>query len=303
LTVTGTLTANRTYTLGDWSGDIAGVTATQTLTNKTLDAPTITGAASFASTTRPTSSGTGTPGSTNLMTRDDVTRDEFLSLGTAYRSLATPAFATSGTGALASQSAGDRWVNIASGTSNSGWGRATIARGITTNSAASGSGIDFSKRIGVAIVGFINRTAFTDGLNVFRLIVGSNQTPAASGADPVSYRSFGLEMRASGTAHEIRAFAHNGTDITVSSWVDTGLPADILRARLRFSVESDGAGNITASIIHNWSTRAEVTATCAGGPTSQGSSTQSYVDAHVANSASGTTTLSAGFYDHIILAQ
>jgi len=71
ITAATTLTASRTYTLGDWSGDIAGVTATQTLTNKTLDAPTITGAASFTSTTRPTSSGTGTPGATDLITRGD----------------------------------------------------------------------------------------------------------------------------------------------------------------------------------------------------------------------------------------
>jgi hypothetical protein len=38
----------------------------------TIDAPTISGAAAFTSTTRPTSSGTGTPAATSLITRNDI---------------------------------------------------------------------------------------------------------------------------------------------------------------------------------------------------------------------------------------
>jgi len=41
LQAAATLTADRTWTLGDWTGDIAGVDATQTLTNKTLTNPTV----------------------------------------------------------------------------------------------------------------------------------------------------------------------------------------------------------------------------------------------------------------------
>lgn len=295
---TADITADREWTLPDASGTIA-LKSELDLKANLAGTNTFTGANIFSSTTRPTSAGTGTPASTSLMTRDDVTRDEFLGLGISFKNLAAPSFATSGTGTTATSAAGDRWVNLVSGTSNSGWARASIGRGLTTNSAASGSGINFSKRIGVSVVGFVGKLSFTDALNVFRIVVGSNQTPTAYGTDPVTYRSFGLEIRSSGTAHEIRAFGHNGTSITYSSWVDTGLPADTLSARVRLAVESDGAGNITAFIINNHSTRAEVTATCTGGPTTAGALAQSYVDIQVANSSSGTTALGAAFYDHL----
>ena len=252
---------------------------------------------------RPTSAASGIPSATSLMTRDDVTFDPFWGLGLMYKNLATPALATSGTtGATAMQISGDRWVNILTGSANSGWARATIARGITTNTAGSGGGIGFGSKIGFAVVGFINRSSYTGDFHVFRIVVGSDQTPVAYGADPVTYRSFGLECRSSGTAHEMRAFGHNGTSITYSSWVNTGLPNDILRTRLRLSVESDGLGNITATMIHNQSTRARITATCSGGPTTSGALAQSYVDLQVANSTTATANLGAVFYDHLIYA-
>jgi len=82
--VAGTV-IRRVYHSGAWANyvtsgtntgdqDLSGYatkTGSETLTNKTLDAPIITNAAQFTSTTRPTSSGTGTPAATSLITRDD----------------------------------------------------------------------------------------------------------------------------------------------------------------------------------------------------------------------------------------
>ena len=91
-----TLSANRSYALPDASGtitlttnklsafaattsaELAGVISDETGsgslvfgTSPTLSAPTISGAASFTGTTRPTSAGTGTPAATSLITLTD----------------------------------------------------------------------------------------------------------------------------------------------------------------------------------------------------------------------------------------
>jgi hypothetical protein len=60
-----TLTADRTYTLPDDTGTIA-------LINPSSGTQTFSGAQIFDSTTRPTSSGTGTPAPTSLITRSDL---------------------------------------------------------------------------------------------------------------------------------------------------------------------------------------------------------------------------------------
>jgi hypothetical protein len=68
---TATLTANRTHTLGDWSGDIAGVTATQTLTNKTLTSPSMSAPVVTGTARMTMASVTGTPEATDAITRAD----------------------------------------------------------------------------------------------------------------------------------------------------------------------------------------------------------------------------------------
>jgi hypothetical protein len=237
-----------------------------------------------------------------LMTRSLSGIESFYNLGNVFRVLATPSFANSGTAGVASgTAAGDRWINLGSGTANSGWARATIGRGITSSTPISGVGIAFGRAQGVAIVGYIGLVSFTDALNIFRIRYGSDGTPTADGVDAVSYRGFGLELKARGSSHDWRIYGHNGTSINYSAWTNTGLSVDILSTRLYLSVISDGAGNITGSLGSLGSrTLSQITTT--GGPTTSGGSTQALIDIHVANSASGTSSLTANFYDAIYYA-
>jgi hypothetical protein len=263
---------------------------------------TISGSAAFTSTTRPTSAGTGTPAATSLMTRDDVALEPFYNLGSIFRVSATPAFANSGTGSAASQVAGDRWIALSSGTANNGWARAQIGRGITTAPGLSGSGINFASKLGVSIVLWLGNSVATDNLNIFRLRFGSDNTPVADGVDAVSYRGFGVEIKARGSTHDWRVYGHNGTSITYSAWSNTGLNANSLQSRICLTVISNGAGGVTASIGINGS-RTLSTISTTGGATTSGISAQALVECHVANSASGTSTLSAALYDAIFYAQ
>jgi hypothetical protein len=238
-----------------------------------------------------------------LMTRDLVGSEAFFNLGRTFRVLATPSFTNSGTtGAAAAQNAGDRWVNIISGTVNNGWARAVIGRGITNNPAGSGTGIQFSRPQGVAVTGILNLLTFTDKLNIFRLRYGSDGVPTADGADAVSYRGFGIEIKERGSSRDWRVYGHDGTTMTYSAWSNTGLPANILTTRLYISVISNGVGTITAYLGSEGS-RTLTSISTTGGPTTTGGATQALIDVHVANSASGTTSIQAVFYDAIFYAE
>jgi hypothetical protein len=291
--------ANLASALTDENGTGGGFVRAE---GATLTSPSIAGTAAFTGTTRPTSAGTGTPAATSLMTRDDVALEPFYSLGSVFRVSATPAFATSGTGSAATEGAGDRWVTLSSGTSNSGYGRAQIGRGITTIPGFSGAGINFASKLGVSIILWIGNSVFTDTLNIFRLRFGSDNAPVADGVDAVAYRGFGVEIKARGSTHDWRVYGHNGTSITYSAWSNTGLTANLLQTRISLSVMSNGSGTITASLGSNGS-RTLSTITTTGGPTAAGTSAQSYVEAHVANSASGVTSLPAALYDAMFYAQ
>ena len=72
---TNKLSAFAATTSAELAGVISDETGSGSLvfgTSPTIDAPTISGAASFTGTTRPTSAGTGTPAATSLMTRNDL---------------------------------------------------------------------------------------------------------------------------------------------------------------------------------------------------------------------------------------
>jgi len=237
-----------------------------------------------------------------LMTRSLTGIEHFYNLGSVFRVLSVPAFATSGTtGANSLTIAGDRWASFGSGSANSGWARAQIGRGITNSPVLSGGGIAFSRPQGVAVVGFIGSTNFTNGLNIFRIRYGSDSTPVADGVDAVSYRGFGIEFKSRGTSHDWRVYGHNGTAISYSSWTNTGLSTDIASTRLYISVISDGAGNITASFSSQGSrTLSQITTT--GGPTTAGVSSQALIDVHTANATTGTTNLSANIFDAVFYA-
>jgi len=259
---------------------------------------TVAGAKTFSGQTELT--GQAATNSTSAMTRLLAMKEPFYAVANIRRPVSPPSFGNSGTAGISAVAvAGDRW-NLASGTANSGWARMTFARGINGSPPLSGSGINFSKKIGVSIVAVIGASVFTDNLNIFRLLVGSNQTPALDGVDATSYRSFGVEFKSRGSSHDWRVYGHNGTSITYSAWTNTGLAAtEPLAAVIMIAVESDGVGNITAYLGYN-GTRTLSTISTTGGPTTSGISTQAYIDAHVANSSSGTTSLPAAVYDAVL---
>jgi hypothetical protein len=268
-------------------------------TGGTMTDTTYAGTASFTSTTRPTSAGTGTPAATSLMTRDDVGIESFFNLGQVFRYNSAPTFATSGTGAVAVQNTGSRWINLGSGSTTTSWGRANIAQGINSNPPASGA-IPFGRRMGVAIVGFILADTYTNNGNIFRLRVGSDGTPTADGSDPVTYRGFGIEIKPRGTSHDWRVYGHNGTAITYSAWTNTGLSAQTLSQRFYASVISDGTGNITGYFGINGS-RNLASLSITGGPTSNGTGAQSFIDVHVANGPSYALGLGVVIQDSLFL--
>jgi hypothetical protein len=263
----------------------------------TLTSPSIAGTAQFTGTARPTSAGTGTPSATSLMTRTDVGMESFFNLGQVFRPSPTPLFATSGTGAIATSSDA-RWIVLSSGTSNNGWGRAAIARSLTTVPSFTGQGTSFQRPLGVAITAFATFESLTDNGNIVRLRVGSDNTPTPDGANPVNYRSFGIEMKSRGSSVDWRIYAHNGTSITFSAWTTASL-GSLMFTRTYLSIISDGNGQITGYLGFNGS-RSLSQLTISGGPTTGGTSAQSYVDVHVANSATGTTSISAVVLDAMI---
>jgi len=165
--------------------------------------------------------------------------------------------------------------------------------------AASGSGIAFARPLGVSFIAFLARVNATDLGHVFRLRFGSDQTPTPDGSDPVSYRSFGIEIKSRGTTHDWRIYAHNGTSISFSAWTNTGLPSDTGGSRIYASVISNGAGAVTGYLGINGN-RSLSQLTISGGPTTGGTAAQSFIDVHVANSATGTTGLGAFVQDAMI---
>jgi hypothetical protein len=230
------------------------------------------------------------------MTRTLTSREPLYSVGVVRNIVYPPAFLSSGSGSNASTSSGDRMAVLLSGTANNGWGRATIARGVNSGPTTGGTGIRFGKRIGVSFNLIVAYSSFTNVNNIVRILVGSNQTPQPDGNDPVSYRSFGLEFKARGSSHDWRIFAHNGSAITYSAWANTGLQASLLITPLMLAVESDGVGNITAFLGFDCS-RTLTSISGTGGPTTNGSTGQEYLDIHVVNSASGTSSLTVNVFD------
>lgn len=241
----------------------------------------------------------------SLMNRALVDDESFFNLGAIYRP-ATLGFGSNGTGALAvATSNGDnRVANLASGTSNSGYARTTLTRGFNTVPSASGQGISFGgRRIGIATRFFICTSNFTNTDSRIRLVIGGNGgTPATANANALSTVGFGWEYRSSGTAHECRLFAHNGTTFVTSAWNPIVAFQDLLGGSIYISVISDGNGLITGYIGEGGS-RNLTSITLSGGPTTAGISDNSFADFVIVNSTTGTTTLSAALCDSLILCQ
>ena len=238
---------------------------------------------------------TGQSASTDdsAMTRSLVDTDRWLAGSRIWSPSYAFSLANSGTGSQAITIAGELMAQLDSGTSNSGYGKARLARGLNSSPGYSGAGIQFQREIGISL----NMTLVTAGteVNVFRIIAGTGSgAPAAAGTDPISDDGFGVEVRYDGTNTEWRVFGHNGTTLTASAWTDlyTGYR---LNPQM-FAVYSDASGNVTAYTA-NQGGNTYTTITTTGGPTTAGASATSYASAECVNSSSVTTSTRCKIYD------
>ena len=202
-------------------------------------------------------------------------------------------FGNTGTSSNGSETGARGGANVNSGSSTSGYGRATIAQAFN-QASASGGGIRFNYPISVASVAGIHcGTATTSKA---RLVVGANGgVPATADANALAVVGFGVEFQyyASEQA-ECRLFAHNGTTYATSAW--SGAVAGGLNRMTAFIVTSDGAGNIALylSTATGAAGRPSSTAllTLAGGPTTQGNTTNNRIDFIATNDSTGSPSAS-----------
>lgn len=212
----------------------------------------------------------------SLMTRSLASDEPFFNLGACYRP-ASLTYGFAGTSAQSSQIAGTNGLAvIGSGTTATGYGRATLGQGLSTFSNFSGGGINFNRKIGVATRFFIG--ARTPN-NLIRLIVGGNgAVPATADQNALSNNGFGWEIRFTGTDTEVRIFVHNGTTYSTSpSWQNLGVTGDHLYTVMYLAIYSNAAGLITCFYGINGN-RNLSTITLSGGPTGNTLFANSYVD-------------------------
>lgn len=229
----------------------------------------------------------------SAMTRGLVDTDRWLTSSRIWSPNYAFAFANSGTGSQAIAVAGELVASLDSGTSNSGYGKARLARGLNSSPGYSGGGIYFSREIGISI-NMALVTASTE-TNVFRIIAGAGSgAPAAADSDPITDDGFGVEVRYDGTNTEWRVFGHNGTTLTTSAWTD--LHGGSRLYPQTFAVYSNGSGTITAYNT-TYGGNSYTTISTTGGPTTSGASATSYASAECVNSSTGTTSTRCKIYD------
>ena len=277
LIISGSVAANGNTTLGDASGD------TLTINAGTVTAPNQTAASA-----------------SSVMTRSLVNDEPFFNLGQIFRYPAVT-YGNSGTSSFGALDSG--LVSKASaGTGLSGYGRVTFGARLTTGSE-SGQGIAFSRQIGVSARVIVTLEAGTVG-SAARLVVGGNSViPSTSNNDALSAVGFGVELSYIAAASRVqwRPFAHNGTTYvsgTYQNLTDTSLTA----IPLSISVISSGAGSVTAYVAENGS-RTLSSQTISGGPTTNGTAANSYLDLVAINSSGTVPTQNPriSLVDHIIM--
>ena len=229
----------------------------------------------------------------SAMTRGLVDTDRWLTSSRIWSPNYAFAFANSGTGSQAIAVAGELVASLDSGTSNSGYGKARLARGLNSSPGYSGGGIYFSREIGISI-NMALVTASTE-TNVFRIIAGTGSgAPAAADSDPITDDGFGVEVRYDGTNTEWRVFGHNGTTLTTSAWTNLHVGSRLYPQT--FAVYSNGSGTITAYNT-TYGGNSYTTISTTGGPTTSGASATSYASAECVNSSTGTTSTRCKIYD------
>jgi hypothetical protein len=226
-----TITADRTYTLPDDTGTLA-------LINPSSGTQTFSGSQIFDSTTRPTSSGTGPPQQTSLMTRDDAAAHAYFS-----RRLFGNCSGTTGGGGSGATSRRQGAQGFFDGDLQT----TTTAGAFYKINIVSGVGI--SSLMGLASSGSVNlsakwsmffRIAMQMGTNShFYLCIGAD---GVSGI-PSSGTSVGMEITSATVARLFRCNA--GAAVYSSNATISGITTTTPTTDLFFWVDNDGAGNLS----------------------------------------------------------
>ena len=202
-------------------------------------------------------------------------------------------FGNTGTSSTAAETGARGGAICSSGSSTSGYARATLAQSFNQTSS-SGGGIRFNKAISVAgVAGIFCGTSATSRT---RLVVGGNGgVPATADANALAVVGFGVEFRfLSGEDCECQLFAHNGTTYATSGW--SGAIAGALNRITAFIVASDGAGNIALYLSYGTGAAGRPSSTAiltlAGGPTTQGNTTNNRIDWIATNDSTGSPSAS-----------
>ena len=222
---------------------------------------TIAGAKAFSSTTRPTSSGTGTPASNSLITQEDSRNDRFLNIGSVgFLRAGTPVGVQSGTGTNNSRNQ-QGWL-LRSGTSTSGYSFATLA-----NAFDGVAGARLSRKVKLAVsINIFEPNGATDTLGCIRVMIGAPSVPAAANDAAFTTHGCGIEIRPDGTDWRFRIICHNGSTYTTGSWV-VFATGSIWLENYGFIVSSDATGNVSASVVRSYGNTTLYTSSSTGGPT------------------------------------
>jgi hypothetical protein len=269
------------------SAELAGVISDETGsgslvfgTSPTIDAPTVSGAAQFTSTTRPTSAGTGFPETTSLMTRLDSETAELFALSTVRRSQL--GVYTANGGSANTSNSGDQ---LSTGLSANARPLVVRYKSLLGSPDLSGTTTVKIRAIRIATqANLYHHSNNANGKHVFAFGANTGTFPAAE-ADILTARGFGWEIFRNGanTQTVIGLFAHDGTTYVRtdgsggrSSPVDTLLGSSALNGQVNIIIGLDAAGLV--SLWASFTTTAVTTPlarpsstpilTLAGGPTS-----------------------------------
>jgi hypothetical protein len=234
----------------------------------------------FTGTPTVTSPATVSPSDGALLTRSQWLWEELMAIH-RIRRMKYPATGNSGAGSYATLTHG--MVRLTAGTANGGYALAQLFAEITQPSFATGGGIDFYKKITLAICGMFDVFAGVANTAFHRITVGGlyGSPPALRDANALSAMGFGVEFYDDGGTEKMRLFAHNGTSYVTSSGV---APGGYIHALI---VQSDGAGNIslydaaTSGVPSRPSSTPVLT--LAGGPTGSGTLSTSMVEVSTVN--------------------
>ena len=258
LVVTGTTRTDGNFIGGDASGDTA------TLNWGSALAPNLTANAA-----------------TGMMTRAMTDVNPMWALWN-IRPIVAVSYGASGTGSTGAASPNLLGV-VSCGTSTSGYGRMSIARGLTSVTSFTGGGINFSVPLSVGWIGALNISGTT---HCARIVVGGNGgVPATADANALTVRGFGVEFGWQNSRIECRLFAHDGTTYSTSAW--NGAAIGAYSGLTSVVLKSNGAGTIYLYASNSGRPSLTPTLTLTGGPTATGGE---YVDIVAVATATGSPT-------------